>query len=97
MRVTYNLNAARLIDGILSELGVVNRQKRNAYTDINNTNQQWRNLIGGIIKTIEFKYPKTKTIRINNDETLNILRNNRTTVNYDIFQNTKYTNTINNQ
>ena len=59
-RLAYNLRDAIRSSGILSELDI-KTAKMESNTDINNANQHWRNLKDGIVKTMEYKYPKTKT------------------------------------
>ena len=74
---------------IVSETDLSNLTKWNTNTDPNDTNQYWNNLSNGIIKTLEYKFPKTKINATNNDKTLEELRNNRTNLNYEIFKQKK--------
>ena len=57
--ITYSINVARLNKEILTKNGIVNLHKWHTNTDENDPNQLRLSLEEGILKTLEFKYPKS--------------------------------------
>jgi len=89
-RLTYSLKAGWTSDEILSGNDIRNLRKWNIHTRPGDGYQYWDNLETGvgILKTIEFKFHKTKTKHLKNDKYLIKLRNTRTSLNYDILKQT---------